>query len=136
MDKALRVDYEKEGDLLEIFFGPPRSSVGRDIGSGVTIFRDDNGDVVSVMVLGISRLTGLGKHATTLPLNVNVSLAIDLPEPEEDQLERLAAENPELVAKCKAMAAERERERVLAVAEERAEYETSRSDDRNADSSL
>ena len=49
---------------------------------------------------------------------MNPELTVTLPAVDDNQLERLAAENPELVAECERTS----REPIVAVVEERAEY--------------
>ena len=124
MHQPMRICYDAEGDMLEIFFGPPRPSIGTTLEDGVTVFiSEEDNSVVGIMLMGAAVRTGISKGFLVTPLDVDVRLNVDLPEPEEDILERLAAENPELIAKCEAML--REQERVVAVAEERAEYKAS-----------
>lgn len=56
MGKQLDVDYDPEGDVLYISFGPPQPAVSDEVEPGVYLRRDpDTDEIVGVTVIDFSK---------------------------------------------------------------------------------
>ena len=79
LNESLDGLYDEEADVLYISIGKPRSSVGIDIGDGLTVFYDEEtNEIVGITIIGIRE---------------NASYEVSQPIPEEFlQLARIRAE--------------------------------------------
>jgi hypothetical protein len=72
MKGDMRIHYDKEGDYLAVFIGPPRPNYGEDISKGTTIFKDkETGEVVGIGILDfLKRSQSLDEIKVNLPFTI------------------------------------------------------------------
>lgn len=119
----MTVSFDLVSETLHLRFGKHEFTVWHPVSDDSNVLigiSEETGRITGVMIENFEP-----GQRVSIPLDADLRLTTQLAVQDEDFLEKLAAANPELVAKCEAMAAERkqrEEQRVRAVAESRGEY--------------
>ncbi len=75
MAETLKIGYDREADILEIFFCDPTATISDEVDEGIFVARATDDDrVVSVMVVNLSRRFK-GLELLDVPLELPVAAA-------------------------------------------------------------
>ena len=68
----MQINYDEEGDYLDIFIGEPKPNYGEDIEEGITLFKDEKTN--EVIGIGILNFKKRAKDLKTIKLDLPVAL--------------------------------------------------------------
>ena len=73
MAEKIRIGYDREGDILEIFFGDPAPSIADEVEEGIFVGRSpDDNRVVNIMILTFTKRFK-GPELLDVPLEMPVA---------------------------------------------------------------